>query len=66
MDTTTTQTYTLADFIEHVWVLGCSRCANEGISYEDDGAAAVTDLSARGWTIESPRVFCPACNGERR
>lgn len=51
---------------ERVWLMGCSRCSNEGVAYSERKADAVAELLKMGWTRESYRNYCPACNGEVR
>lgn len=46
--------------LQRVWVVECSRCANEGTSYEMTEGDASDDLWAQGWTDDG---MCPACNG---
>ena len=49
--------------LERAWIAGCSRCANEGISYEEDVELAHVELRLEGWT-RGEWQFCPQCNGE--
>lgn len=51
---------------ERVWIIGCSRCANEGIAYADSKKDAVVELLDIGWTRQGFRTYCPACNAETR
>lgn len=49
--------------LERAWFTGCSRCANEGLSYEEDMEVAHIDLRGRGWTRDSDGyTYCPECS----
>lgn len=54
----------LLDFIEPVWLIGCSRCANEGHSHAMGSVEACADFREQGWTCLYPRTYCPACSRE--
>jgi len=45
------------------WVASCGRCANEGISEEEEHDDAHVDLRVRGWT-RGDRQLCPDCSKE--
>lgn len=51
------------DHIESAFVIGCSRCANEGLVYTlttaDDAEA---EFRGWGWTKVGHRAFCPQCS----
>lgn len=47
--------------IEEVWLLGCSRCSFEEISFADDVNQAAKYFDQRGWASQESTVYCPAC-----
>lgn len=53
----------MAENFDKALVIDCSRCANQGVSYEPTPAAAERELLGQGWTYDDPHVYCPACSG---
>ena len=52
--------------VEQVWMVYCSRCANEGTSGAESASGARAEFLMRGWSREYPRTYCPPCNGDLR
>lgn len=48
--------------IERVWLIECSRCANDATSCERTKAEAIAYLLNEGWSVENDRTYCPMCN----
>ena len=53
----------LAKVIEPVWLIHCSRCANDAVSYALGWREAIQQFADEGWTRERSLTFCPPCNG---
>lgn len=50
--------------LNRAWIVECSRCANDGQSYEATGEEAAADLRSRGWTDDDGSATCQQCNNE--
>jgi hypothetical protein len=57
----------LADHMERAWVITCSRCKNEGLSYSQTKAESERWFAGQGWRFvywsaaRPSRLLCPTC-----